>query len=203
MPRTAEQNQNMRDKRRAKLMVSALKSFAEYGFFETSVDDITKPAKCSHGIFYRYFDSVETAFGAVIDEFLTGNEWELPVDKALEAGGVNGLRLLADYAEAVLAATSRELSIAKISILYFDDDGLDAKAKEFYASHNLISTLTTLIQQGQQEGKVIAGDPKRIAIAVFDMVRGALTRKVTRGKPNLYASGDIMLGLLLKGPIEG
>ena len=204
MPRTAEQNQNMRDKRRAKLMAFALKSFAENGFFETSVDDITKPAKCSHGIFYRYFGSVETAFGAIIDEYLTGNEWELPTAKALEVGGINGLRVLTDYAEAVTKATFREQAIAKISVFYFDDEGLDEKAKKFYATHNLQSTLATLVKQGQEEGKVIAGDPKQIALAAFDMVRGALMRKpAPKGKTNTYASSDIMIGMLLKGPIEG
>ena len=92
MPRTPEQNQSIKDRRRGKLLTYALKAFALNGYDRTAVDDITKPAKCSHGLFYHYFDSKEAVFKALIDEVLT-QEGRTPVKEALELGGIKGLRL--------------------------------------------------------------------------------------------------------------
>ena len=45
MPRTPAQNQTIKDRRRSKLILFALKAFAEYGYDHTAIDDITRPAK--------------------------------------------------------------------------------------------------------------------------------------------------------------
>lgn len=201
MPRTPEQNQTIKDKRRAKLISYGIKAFAVNGYDHTAIDDITKPAKCSHGLFYHYFDSKETVFRALIDEQLT-QEYELPVKAALELGGVKGLRLLADYAEKVAKATPREVCIAQITVSLADAANLDDYGREFQRSHDLESALVTLLKQGQDEGKVVAGDPVHIARAIMDMVRGGLSRINIRPSEEAAIPSDILFGLILKGPIE-
>ena len=51
MPRTPEQNRIVKDKRKAKITDKALKLFAEVGYNNISVDQITKAVRCSHGLF--------------------------------------------------------------------------------------------------------------------------------------------------------
>ena len=201
MPRTAEQNQNIKDKRRAKLISFALKAFATYGYDHTAIDDITKLAKCSHGLFYHYFDSKEAVFGALVDEVLT-KEGELPIAEALEKGGVAGLRVLARHAEKVAEGTGKDLAAAKIVIFLDEARNLEETGIAFARSHNLNGALATLIREGQQEGKVIAGEPKEIAQAIVDMVKGALARLSNKEASGIHVSGDVLMGLLLKGPIE-
>ena len=199
MPRTPEQNQSIKDRRRAKLIAFALKAFALNGYDHTAIDDITKPAKCSHGLFYHYFDSKEDIFAALIDEVLCA-EAEVPVAAALELGSVAGLRLLCEYAATVAKLGGKELCIAKITLLLPEANGLDAKASEFARNHNVEQTLVTLIRQGQNEGKVIAGDPKLIARTFMDLLKGALSRLGIAGKEN--ADSNILFGMFLKTPIE-
>ena len=152
MPRTAEQNQNIKDRRRAKLLAFALKAFAIHGYDKTAIDDITKLAKCSHGLFYHYFDSKEAVFAALIDETLT-KEGALPIKEALDAGGVKGLRILARHAEKVAEGNAKDLAAARIVLFLDEARGLDDAGRAFADANDLHKVLSTLIRQGQQEGR--------------------------------------------------
>lgn len=200
MPRTPEQNQNIKDRRRAKLLSFALKAFALNGYDHTAVDDITKPAKCSHGLFYHYFDSKEAVFAALIQEYLTGAA-ELPTKKALELGGTAGLRLIADYAERISKGSARDITIAKTIISLSEATTLDDAGKEYAKEHDLYGTLVTLVEQGQKEDKVVTGDPKEIAVAFIDMVQGGLDRLCHKSTAP-FASADVLYGFLLKEPLS-
>jgi AcrR family transcriptional regulator len=55
MPKTPEQNQQIKDERRANILNTALRLFALYGYDSIVINDITREANCSHGLFYHYF----------------------------------------------------------------------------------------------------------------------------------------------------
>lgn len=59
MPRTREQNEAIRDKRRTDILTAAMRLFANRGYDNVSSDDITKAAGCSHGLFYHYYKNKE------------------------------------------------------------------------------------------------------------------------------------------------
>lgn len=200
MPRTPEQNQNIKDKRRAKLLAHALKAFATYGFDKTAIDDITKAAKCSHGLFYHYFDSKEAVFAALVDEILT-QESEFPAKEALALGGTQGLRLIAEYAERISKGSPRDVAIAKITFFISDAQNLNETGKRFALEHDLFSTLVTLIKEAQQEGKAIAGNPRDIAQAFADLARGSVVR-LFGSKNATPLSADVLYAMVLKGPID-
>ncbi len=72
MPRTEEQNQEIRRKTRKAILASALKIFSQKGFHGTSISDIAKDAGISKGLAYNYFDSkqdiIEALFKQAFDE---------------------------------------------------------------------------------------------------------------------------------------
>ena len=59
MPRTRKQNDAIKDKRRQDIIDAGLDLFIEKGFGGTSIDDITKKLKISHGLFYHYYKDKE------------------------------------------------------------------------------------------------------------------------------------------------
>jgi len=74
MPRTKEQNEEIRNKTRRTILDSSLKLFANKGFHGTSISDIAKSAKISKGLAYNYFESKEKILEAIFEEALsTGN----------------------------------------------------------------------------------------------------------------------------------
>lgn len=198
MPRTPEQNQNIKDKRRSKLLNHALKAFAMHGYDHTAIDDITKSAKCSHGLFYHYFDSKEKVFSALINEVLTG-ELRVPLDLALEQGSVRGIRTLCDYAANVARSGGKLGYVAKITFFLPDATSLDEDAQAFADAYNVEKALVTLIRRGQEDGKVIAGNPNQIARAFLYLVEGGILQSAKKGPWDIDA--DILYGMFLKTPI--
>ncbi len=53
-------------KKREEIVLAGLKVFCEKGYDGATVDDITKKACCSHGLFYHYFDSKKDLFNHAI-----------------------------------------------------------------------------------------------------------------------------------------
>lgn len=58
-PRTAEQNHELREESRRKIMKHAMALFATHGYDQTSVRMITQSAGISQGLMYNYFESKE------------------------------------------------------------------------------------------------------------------------------------------------
>lgn len=65
MPKTEQQLTRLKEIRKNEITSSALKIFCEKGYAYTTVNDIVKKAKCSHGLFYHYFKSKKDIFEEV------------------------------------------------------------------------------------------------------------------------------------------
>ncbi len=61
------QTQSISDTRKNDLILSALKVFCKKGYHSSTINDIVKNAKCSHGLFYHYFNNKKELFDAVCE----------------------------------------------------------------------------------------------------------------------------------------
>ena len=195
MPRTPEQNQNIKDKRRGKLLLHALKAFAVHGYDHTAIDDITKAAKCSHGLFYHYFPSKEAVFEALIKECFADSIADA-IPEALALGGASGIRRLAQFVEDAGKGSAKDLAIAVIVLGLGSAKNLDEAGRRFAKEHDVLLALTKLIKQAQEEGKAVDGNPKEVAQAMFDLFLGAINRYVN--KEGVVLSSDVLCALVLK-----
>ncbi len=195
MPRTAEQNQAIKDKRRSKLLSYALKAFAANGYDHTAIDDITKPSKCSHGLFYHYFESKEVVFRALVEDVILP-EGTFPIEKALELGGVDGLCELIKFVSSLGNGGLKGIAISEIVIDLPNASGLDEFGRDFAASHDLRKALVTLIGQGQEQGRVVDGNPEELASALLDLFLASFAK--VRAKTGSLYSEQLYLSLLLK-----
>ena len=202
MPRTEEQNQNIKDKRRAKIIKGAVKVFAEKGIDKVPVDDITKVSRCSHGLFYHYFDNKDIIVEAIVEEIIRPNDLIPPCHKAKDAHGVAGLKVFAEYYNRVFDPSLGQYNAAAIATHLHSSASLPESLKRFVKDTNTVDALKVLIKEGQEQGKVIAGDPKEIANAVYDIVNANFKRLVEDGKSALTVSGDVILNMLLRADRE-
>ncbi len=67
MPRTAEQNEEIRAATRAAILDSAMRLFAEKGYAHTTTRNIATEAGLSVGLMYHYFSNKESLLQAVFD----------------------------------------------------------------------------------------------------------------------------------------
>lgn len=68
MPRTPAQFEEIRSEKRALIMETALKLFANQGYSKTSISQIAREADISKGLMYNYFDSKESLLKSILNE---------------------------------------------------------------------------------------------------------------------------------------
>ena len=72
MPRTTKQFENMRSERREAILDAALQVFAEQGYHNASISQISAEAGVSKGLMYNYFESKEELLKILIGSLLDG-----------------------------------------------------------------------------------------------------------------------------------
>jgi len=65
-PRTSQQFENIRQEKTKLILDTALELFAEKGYHQTSISDITRKAGISKGLVYNYFESKEAVLRGII-----------------------------------------------------------------------------------------------------------------------------------------
>ena len=71
-----------KEARKNDIVQAALKVFCEKGYGGTTINDIVKKAKCSHGLFYHYFKNKKELFDAVCET--RGKSMMFFLEKVLE-----------------------------------------------------------------------------------------------------------------------
>ena len=97
MPKTESQLLKLKEERKSEIVQAALKVFCEKGYDGATINDIVKKAKCSHGLFYHYFNSKKEIFDAVTET--RGKHMMYFLDKVIEdeCSYVDKLRKLTEY----------------------------------------------------------------------------------------------------------
>ena len=203
MPRTPEQNRAVKEKRKKRLLDVALKTFAVKGYADVTTDSISRGARVSHGLFYRYFSSKDDAYHATVRHFVLG-----PTTPFLSSAdmkqyhGVDGLKKFFEIAENIQTGDPQNLYIAKI-VLEMERGGAKGPiVKETLERFDLQGTFQRLVAEGQSDGEVIAGDPKEITFAFFDLFTGLVAGLLS---PDAHLrktiSKDTLLAMTLKKPL--
>ena len=192
-----------KDDRPAEIASAALDLFIEYGFAGTKLSDVAARAGVVKGTLYRYFDTKEDLFRAVVRGSLSAN---LGV---IEQAAADPNTPLADVLAAVLPLVAQTIGDSRLPAMLrmvvaesraFPDlatiwhDEIIAKA---------LSLLTGLISAAQERGEVRAGDPKLHALSlVGPLVAGILFREVfgatSSYAPDIRALADLHVENMLQ-----
>jgi len=71
-PKTSEQIKEIKSEKRALILETGLRLFAEEGFHATSISKITQSAGISKGLLYNYFESKEDLLRHIIFDYVEG-----------------------------------------------------------------------------------------------------------------------------------
>ncbi len=192
MPKTQEQNQEIKDERRANILKTALRLFAVHGYDSTTINDITQASNCSHGLFYHYFSSKEEVFKTLIEE---SSEREKISRSDFDFEGKNaspteimkaGLTLILDK----LATPNSDFPYYLYMFLniHFQKTLPEPKPKKRMGSNPFV-TVSSLIQRGMDTGEFEKGDPKDYAVCLFSLLRGLTYIRII--SPNEYRLPDV------------
>jgi len=202
MPKTPEQNQQIKEERRSLILMTALRLFAIRGYDSVVINDITKEAECSHGLFYHYFKNKAEVF--------------LELMKIAEERSSRKRKEEQDFGKVPAISAIRIIVTHMIDEIYLEDES--PYFLYMFVNMHLQKTLPEppvgkargpkktffhffidLIARGQKEGDVSGGDPKEFAIIYYSIIKGlCYTRLSMSKKPVTKPSPDIIMNLFTR-----
>lgn len=163
MPKSAEQCAAMRDEMRERILRESLRYFARNGFAGTKVADLARGIGIAQGTIYRYFDSKEDLFSAL--RTLVANDEDVRELKLLARLPLTAKAKIRRLAASVLDRLADDELFAASVVLNTQimlEEGLRDGLPAPYRSE-LYAHTARIVEQGQREGSVAAGDPLKLA----------------------------------------
>ena len=191
MPRSASQNKEIKDKRRAQMMNVGLRLFGSLPYKEVKVDAVAKSLRVSHGLFFHYCDVKEGFFEAVWKESVLPFPGLPNYQEALKIGGAEGLKKLCNDFEKVRKMEIKDQQKVKIYVLSPFDEAPNQAFPKLFKGHFLRATLTKLIKSAQEQGQIVSGTTAEIVEAGMVLLTALIQ------KPESL-HGDLVFNLLVK-----
>jgi len=199
MPRTAEQNKLILDKRRAQILSCGLQVFSARGLRATKISDIARQAKMSQGLMYHYFSSKEDLFAELIRvAFKKMNRGALEL-AALEMPARQKIRTavsdLLDEIETRPEFSLYVLLVAQAGI----SSAIPDRIREVLRSRSQISymVMEKIFTEGQAEGCVKSFPPREMAVLFWTIIKGVAMNKVTLGEDYVAPDPRLLLEMFL------
>lgn len=164
MPKSPERCAELRGEMRARILRESLRYFARNGFAGTRIADLARGIGIAQGTIYRYFDSKEDLFAALRELVANGADVRelkllarLPLTAKAKIGRLSA-SILGRLADDELFAASVVLNTQ----LMLEEESDAAGRPAPYRSELYVHT-ARIVEQGQREGSVVAGDPLKLA----------------------------------------
>lgn len=201
MPKTQEQNQEIKDERRANILQTALRLFAVRGYDSTTINDITQASSCSHGLFYHYFSSKEEVFKTLIEES-SEREKLSRVDFDLENREGSPTAIMRSGIDNILKKLATPNSdfpyyFYMFLNIHFQKTLPEPKSKRKLTSNPFVM-VSTLIQRGMDLGEFQVGDAKEYAVCLFSLLRGLTYIRIISPREYRLPSVDTFMNLFLR-----
>mgnify|MGYP003320911074 CR=1 FL=1 len=186
MPRTREQFSEMKDERLNSILGAALPLFSMYGK-KVSIDAISAKAKCSHGIVYHYFKNSEEIYEKLLNSstFVELNNRFANITEGSSYEKIEEIMsVLLDVSEAKFE------NVCYLNIIIKNED-----------KNSLFATLVKLVKEGQNSGKIIAGEPAEVVNTVFFVFKGIYLSFLQEKHPNIKVPSLENVMQLIRKPV--
>ncbi|MBK8171341.1 MAG: TetR/AcrR family transcriptional regulator [Sandaracinaceae bacterium] len=196
MPRTAEDNQRIKDERREDILTASRTVFARKGLSATKMSDIASAAGLSYGLVYHYFDSKEEIFAEIVRHAVQDT---LNFASSVDVSDASPLEKLRAFCEFKIQKSVHRPEMHLIITQAFATDALPPEALAAIRQYGskISETVRSWIQQGQETGHIIEGDPVELDMALFCALQGlAMLQMCSRVVPRGMPSVDTFLRML-------
>ena len=199
MPRSKEDFQEVQEKRVTDILNSAIHLFALNGYDSVSIDNITEDAKCSHGLFYHYFNSKEDLFHSMMDYIKT--KWEMNIDTIdFEQKPIFVIRDIISYHLSRLESSDDTAYIIFFFLTYAFQkkipEPLNGKRPK---KERLFYRIIDVIEKGQNDGTFEKGDPKEYATVFLSCLRGLAYNRIHLGAKEFKAPNqEILMNMFIR-----
>jgi AcrR family transcriptional regulator len=153
MPRSPEDNQQLKDARRIAILRAATRVFAKKGFANTKISDLAKEAGLSHGLVYHYFENKDAVFQAILEDKLESSRAMMKEDDSLPGTALDRMRTsIANWLERV----QQDPDMAHVITQGLVSNALTEETRSMMRSYMRegYQNATLRIAQGQERGEI-------------------------------------------------
>jgi len=202
MPKTEEQNQKILDERKEQILEASLEEFSQKGYSGTKISDIVKRAGISQGLLYHYYKSKDELYLAVIEKSI---ELSMTLAENIVQYNLKGWNAIVAMTEWIIQwlknggeGKLRFFFMQQAAMLKPMPEGIK---EALIKSNNMNEFMAKLIKEGQDEGKVVEGDPVKLAALYWVLVQGIImndvvTENIGLGNKNLMPEVSMILRLI-------
>lgn len=186
MPRTREQFSEMKDERLNSILSAALPLFSLYGK-KVSIDTISNKAKCSHGIVYHYFKNTNEIY----EKLLSSSTYVELNNRLLNINEGSSYEKIEEIVSVLLDVSETKFdNVCYLNIIIKNND-----------KNSVFSLLTKLVKEGQNSGKIIAGEPEEVVNTLFFVFKGIYLSFLQEKHPEIKVPSLENVMQLIRKPI--
>ena len=204
MSRNVEKNRIIRDERHEQILNSSLTVFAQKGLSAAKISDIAASAELSHGLVYHYFKSKEEIYIEVIKQTVEASKAARKLFLSIQGTPLEKIKKIAEaninYINEgdnafrwliIIQATMSETTRHEIRDILAN-------------SLDVLNDVKELIEQGQQTGEIVSGDPSYLATAFLSLLQGLVFYRIYWKNEVPMPDIDTIMRLLTgnKAPID-
>lgn len=200
MPKTKEQNENIKSQRKQAIITSALELFATKGFENTSIDDIAKFVNCSHGLIYHYYKSKYEILDVIL---LFGEKWvnSFLIEQLSIKG--NAYDKMLNLTEKLIVSLSNDKKLSNyfkvvLEAIIFQQIKTESTLFDKPINSQHFSRLIEIINQGKEEGIFIDKDTDKLLKYYLMILKGILVDAIQHHYFGTLDDANIIVNLLVK-----
>ncbi len=162
---------------RAQIINAAIRDFAQYGYDGTGVAEICKSAGISKGAFYHHFESKETLYLELLNEWLRSIDDELRSIRARSSSTLEALVEMTRVFRSIFDSSRVKVAVfLDFLTKAAREPGLREAALEPYRRYQRY--FTEMIAQGAREGSIRDADPQQTAQLLVSTAVGLVLQGV-------------------------
>ncbi|WP_373483356.1 TetR/AcrR family transcriptional regulator [Acetobacterium sp.] len=174
MARSKEQNERMRESRKEKIRNAALLQFVKQGLFATRIQDIATEAGIAQGLLYHYYPSKEEIFVDLINDALNKTIEASYSVRDMETGPGEKIRFALQRLVETIEHSQTFLDTCRLITQASNSTAIPQQAQDLIQEKRNIpyQVIEKIMEAGQKEGSVVAGDPKMLSIFFWTSING-------------------------------
>lgn len=199
MPRTKQQNEVIRNRRRDVIVNAAIRVFATLPYNEVTMSAIAREAKCGHSLIYHYFDNIRDLYDSAIEKIIPTF---YPIMDFTKLPNQNPEIKFVGFVIYVMRLLKEDPMFPYYVQTFIHSAHIGANLKtsgNSFIKHFLQQSIE-MIRNGQKQGKIIDMDAEQIVINISYTIKGICSSIIFEksGTINLPEPSTIYLPFLRK-----
>jgi AcrR family transcriptional regulator len=168
-----ETRKEQKERRRQAIIYAGLELFVNKGYASTKITDIAERVNMSTGLLFHYFDSKEKLYEELVRIGLEGTNY--PQEQNYE----HAIEFFSHFVEQLFGYMRQQPVVAKFFVLMAEaqrSEGTPKHIRKIAMQVETIEQFVPIIEWGQKEGTIRAGDPRVISNAFWSCIQGISER---------------------------